>query len=522
MKYQSYIGLEVHIHLLTHTKAFCSCAARFGDKPNTNVCPVCMGYPGVLPTLNREALRLGAIVAKALNCSIPENTWFERKQYFYPDMPKNYQISQFASPLGVQGWIDIPQTEVHADGDRATDSSGPGFRTRRIRIKEAHLEEDAGKMIHAGNVSLADYNRAGVPLLEIVTEPDFETGAEAEAYLHLLRRIVRYLGVCDGNMEEGSMRCDANVSINLPGKGLGNKVEIKNLNSSRFVRLGLDYEIRRQAEVLDRGGTIRQETRLWNENRDQTEVMRTKESSHDYRFFPEPDLPAFRPDASFIESVEAHLIELPLDRERRMMTDYGLESGQAALVCEERAGADWFEDTVREAVRCGMERDRAAGRVANWMATDVRRVMNRDGIELADIRSLHVTSERMAAIVTMVDAGRVSTKVARQVFDAVMEEDREPAVIVAEHGWEMVVDPEKISAAVEKTFADDAASVADAVVAMDHSNISRIKALSAFLVGKAIAASGGKAEPSLVRAEVDRRLTSLASSARQGRAGGLE
>jgi len=498
MQYQTFIGLEVHIHLLTKTKAFCSCRAAFGDEPNTNVCPVCMGYPGVLPALNGEAMRMGAVVARALNCTLPQKTWFERKQYFYPDMTKNYQISQFASPLGIDGWVDIPTS---------TDSA---VSTKRIRIKECHLEEDAGKMIHAGNVSLIDYNRAGTSLLEIVTEPDFETGAEAEAYLHQLRRTVRYLGVCDGNMDEGSMRCDANVSINIPGAGLGRKVEIKNLNSSRFVRLGLEYEIKRQAEVLDKAGTVKQETRLWNENRDQTESMRSKESSHDYRFFPEPDLPVFQPDTEFLASVDAGLVELPFDRERRVMVEYELSAEQSGLACDERAGADWFEAAVAEAVRLGVDKATAAERVANWMATEVRRVMNRDGLTLAGIGTFRVTSERMAAIVAMVASGRVSNKVARQVFDAVLTEDLEPVAIVTARGWELVVDPVTIAEAVDKAFAAEASTVADTLVAMAQGNQARIKSLSAFLAGKAIAASGGKAEPGMVRAAVDARLASVA------------
>jgi aspartyl-tRNA(Asn)/glutamyl-tRNA(Gln) amidotransferase subunit B len=304
--YQSFIGLEVHIHLLTATKVFCGCRSAFGDEPNSNVCPVCMGYPGVLPTLNLEAMRMGCMVAKALNCRIPERTWFERKQYFYPDMTKNYQISQFASPLGQNGWLELEGRG--ADGKRIG---------KKVRIKECHLEEDAGKMIHTGTVSLLDYNRAGVSLLEIVTEPDMETGEEAECFIQQLRRMVRYLGVCDGNMEEGSLRADANVSINLPGRGLGKKVEIKNLNSSRFVRLGLNYEIRRQAEVLDEGKAVTQETRLWNENRDETVPMRQKENAQDYRYFPEPDLPVFCPDGAFLGSVEDALVELPAARLKR-------------------------------------------------------------------------------------------------------------------------------------------------------------------------------------------------------------
>jgi aspartyl-tRNA(Asn)/glutamyl-tRNA(Gln) amidotransferase subunit B len=314
-------------------------------------------------------------------------------------------------------------------------------------------------------------------------------------------------------MEEGSMRCDANVSINTPGAGLGRKVEIKNLNSSRFVRLGLDYEIKRQAEVLDKGGTIRQETRLWNENRDQTEIMRSKESSHDYRFFPEPDLPVFEPDAAFTASVDAGLVELPFDRERRLASEYSLSAEQSALACDEREGADWFEAAVAEAVRLGVDKIAAAERVANWMSTEVRRVMNRDGLELSGIGSFRVSSARMASIVAMVAAGRVSNKVARQVFEAVLEEDAEPAAIVAARGWELVVDPGKIAAAVDAAFTAEASTVADTVAAMSQGNEGRIRSLSAFLAGKAIAASGGKAEPGLVRAEVDGRLKTLAAAA---------
>jgi aspartyl-tRNA(Asn)/glutamyl-tRNA(Gln) amidotransferase subunit B len=328
--YQTFIGLEVHIHLLTKSKVFCACKSAFGDAPNTNVCPICMGLPGVLPTLNIEAMRMGCLTARALNCTIPETTWFERKQYFYPDMTKNYQISQFASPLGQNGWMEIESKGIK----------------KRVRIHECHLEEDAGKMIHTGNVSLLDYNRAGVALLEIVTEPDMASGEEAELFIQQLRRTVRYLGVCDGNMEEGSLRADANISINLPGKGLGRKVEIKNLNSSRFVRLGLNYEAKRQAEVLDAGKQVIQETRLWNENRDQTEIMRTKENAHDYRYFPEPDLPPFKPDAEFLASVDAMLVELPLERQRRFMRDYALPEDAAAALCEEKALADYFEAAV--------------------------------------------------------------------------------------------------------------------------------------------------------------------------------
>ncbi len=503
MKYQSFIGLEVHIHLLTKTKAFCACKAAFGDEPNSNVCPVCMGYPGVLPALNGEAMRMAALVALALDCELSPSTWFERKQYFYPDMPKNYQISQFASPVGVEGHVDISVSR----------SSGEAGAVKRIRIKECHLEEDAGKMIHTGDVSLVDYNRAGTSLLEIVTEPDFETGAEAETYIQQLRRTVRWLGVCDGNMEEGSLRCDANVSVNLTGAGLGRKVEIKNLNSSRFVRLGLDYEIDRQIALIEKGGTVKQETRLWNENRDQTEPMRSKESTHDYRFFPEPDLPPFRPDAAFVASVKAGLVELPFNRERRIEAEYGLGTELALNICEERAFVDWFEAAVEEAVRLGVELDVAAERVGIWMTGDLRRVMNRDGLDASAIGSLAISSGQLASLVALVASGRISIKIARQVFDAVLIGEGEPEALVAARGWELVVDPVKIAAAVETAFVAEAAAFSDAVAAIVRGDAGKGKSLSAFLVGRSIAASGGKAEPGLIKAVVDARLATAVSAA---------
>lgn len=484
-KYQSFIGLEVHIHLLTKTKVFCGCRSVFGDEPNTNVCPVCMGYPGVLPALNIEAMRMGCMVAKSLNCRIPEQTWFERKQYFYPDMPKNYQISQFASPLGQEGFIDV---------------EGKGI-SKRVRIKECHLEEDAGKMIHTGTVSLLDYNRAGVSLLEIVTEPDMETGEEAERFIQQLRRLVRYLGVCDGNMEEGSLRADANVSINLPGKGLGRKVEIKNLNSSRFVRLGLNYEIQRQSAALDAGKTITQETRLWNQNRDQTEQMRTKENAHDYRYFPEPDLPVFAPDAVFLSAVDAGLVELPLPRQRRLERDYGLSSEQADLLCEEKAQADYFEAAVQEA-QALPKRD-AAARIANWVLTDIKHILFRDGLGLAEIGAFRGTPRRLAALVTPVAQGRVSMKNAKQALDLVIAEDREPEDIVTERGWEQLTDPALIAEAVRGVLAAEAATVADLKAADAAGNRKRRQTLAAYLVGKTLAATAGRADPKIASAQIE-------------------
>jgi aspartyl-tRNA(Asn)/glutamyl-tRNA(Gln) amidotransferase subunit B len=514
--YQSFIGLEVHIHLLTKTKVFCGCRSAFGDEPNSNVCPVCMGYPGVLPSLNIEAMRMGCMVARALNCGIPEKTWFERKQYFYPDMTKNYQISQFASPLGQNGYVEI-EGKI---GDTQI--------KKRVRIKECHLEEDAGKMIHTGTVSLLDYNRAGVSLLEIVTEPDMETGEEAELFIHQLRRTVRYLGVCDGNMEEGSLRADANVSINFPGKGLGKKVEIKNLNSSRFVKLGLNYEIARQSVLLDEGKTVTQETRLWNENRDETLPMRKKENAHDYRYFPEPDLPVFVPDAAFLKSVDDALVELPLARAKRIAADYGLSEEQAGLICEEKAQADYFEAAVSAGLAeaealsgkqgdvkalpannsAALSKQELAARIANWLLQDIKHILSRENIELRDIASLSgsrggfaLTPKRLASLAVLSAAGKISGKNAKQTLEEVIKTDKDVETIIAEKGWELIADPAQIAQAVKAVFAAEEKTVAElrSLKASGAANNAekRCRTLNAFLVGKVLAATGGRADPAI-------------------------
>jgi aspartyl-tRNA(Asn)/glutamyl-tRNA(Gln) amidotransferase subunit B len=480
--YRSFIGLEVHIHLLTKTKVFCGCAQNFGDPPNTNVCPVCLGYPGVLPALNVEAVRMGCTVARALNCTIPPKTWFDRKQYFYPDMTKNYQISQFHQPLGQNGAVVI---------------EGRGIQ-KTVRIRECHLEEDAGKMIHTGTASLLDYNRAGYALLEIVTEPDMESGEEAELFIRQLRRTVRYLGVCDGNMEEGSLRADANVSINTPGAGLGRKVEIKNLNSSRFVKLGLNYEIKRQTGLLDAGNVVVQETRLWNENRDQTEPMRTKENAQDYRYFPEPDLPVFVPDEAFLRRVEEGVCELPLARVKRFIAEYGLSEETADTLCEEKAFADYYEDAVAKAVTEGLTKQEAAVKVANLLLGDVKHILAKVGIDPADIGNAKLTPGRLASLVVMTAKGAVSAKNAKQVLAAVFDEDKDPEVIVKERGWEQITDPVQIGAAVDSVLQTEAATLADLQSAKTAGNEKRVKTLTAYLAGKVIAVTGGRADPGVV------------------------
>ena len=462
--YKSFIGLEIHIRLNTKTKVFCSCKASYGDEPNTNICPVCMGYPGCLPSLNEEAMRMGYAVAKALHCTLAPTCIFERKNYFYPDLPKNYQISQFVQPLGTNGYLDIETNGVK----------------KRIKIHECHLEEDAGKMIHAGDMSLLDYNRTGIPLLEIVTDPDLEFGDEAESLLLELRRIVRYMGVCDGNMDEGSMKSDANVSINLPGKGLGRKVEIKNLNSSRFVRKGLSYEIERQSEVLDKGGVILQETRLWNENRDQTEVMRSKENSNDYRYFPEPDLPPFTPTPEFLQSLDTLLVELPLDRRARFVQQYGVSIAQSEFLCEEREVADYFENVAKQGI------DPLT--IATWMGSDVQKHLNRSGIH---IHQSPLTAPRFVSLLSALAKERINGKIAKQVLDLVFDENKDPEVIIRERGLEQLNDPKAISEAVDKVLAAN-----DKAVGEIKSGDSKPMG---FLVGQIMKATGGRADPKMIQ-----------------------
>ncbi|MFN2310477.1 MAG: Asp-tRNA(Asn)/Glu-tRNA(Gln) amidotransferase subunit GatB [Spirochaetia bacterium] len=462
--YQSFIGLEIHIQLATQTKIFCGCKAAFGDEPNSNICPVCMGYPGVLPVLNQEAMRMAYVVARTLNCTLSSRSVFERKNYFYPDLPKNYQISQYEHPLGRDGYIDI---EFHK-------------KKRRVRIHEVHLEEDAGKMIHAGDMSLLDYNRAGTPLLEIVTEPDLEVGEEAEVLLQQFRRMVRYLGVCDGNMEEGSMRCDANVSVNLSGGGLGDKVEIKNLNSSRFVRKALNFEISRQEDILERGGTVVQETRLWNENRDVSEAMRTKESAHDYRYFPEPDLPPFITDEAFLLDIEKGLVELPVDRRTRFIEEYGLSELQAEFLIDERSTADFFEETIK----LGADPQSAA----SWLASDVKKLLNRRS---ESIDTSVLTPERFAELLRLLDEGRIHGKIAKQVLEEVFASDASPAAIIKTKGWEQITDPAELSEYINKVL-DSHPNAVEQVRSGDAKPVG-------FLVGQVMKATSGRAEPQLLQ-----------------------
>lgn len=470
--FDTFIGLEIHIQLLTATKAFCDCPVSFGDEANTNICPVCMGYPGVLPALNEEAMFMAYKVASALNCKISPVALFDRKNYFYPDMPKDYQISQFHSPVGTDGYIDFPfQGKVH-----------------RVRIHDVHLEEDAGKMIHAGDISLVDYNRAGTPLLEIVTEPDLSGGEQTEAFIHYFRRFVRYLEVCDGNMEEGSLRCDANISINHPGKGLGTKVEVKNLNSSRFVRMALSHEEERQAKLLEEGSAIQQETRLWNENRDMTIVMRRKEESHDYRYFPEPDLPPFRPDTEYLERVKRSITELPLDRQERFARDYKLTAEQAAFLSEEMERADFFE----AAVKAGAD----PAESYRWISGDVLRHLNREHISLS---ASHLSPQRLARLLRMIDKGEIHGKIGKKLLRYIFEEDKDPEEIMKEKGMQQITSEDELRVLVRGVIAEDPAAAVQAAEG-------QTKVLGYFM-GLIMKQSNGRAEPQLARRILEEEIT---------------
>src|SRR6184192_1551177 len=392
-KYEPVIGLEVHVQLLTRTKIFCGCSTRFGDPPNTNVCPVCLGLPGTLPVLNKRAVEMAMRASLALNCTVHEHSRFARKNYFYPDLPKGYQISQYESPLATGGWLEV------------------GGAIRRIGITRLHLEEDAAKNLHEGfaqstQKTYIDYNRCGTPLSEIVSEPDMRTPEEAYAYLTTLRQILLYTGVSDCNMEEGSLRCDANVSVRQRGsKEFGTKVEVKNLNSFRFLQKALEYEIERHVGVLESGGSILQETRHWNQAESRTVSMRSKEKAHDYRYFPEPDLLPVHISSAWREEVLRSLPELPEAKRARFVSSYGITPYDAEVLTATKALADYFDSVVKAG---------APGKAAaNWMQTELLRRLNDSG---KDIDASPVTAKSLSELVSLVESGKITAAVGKKVF----------------------------------------------------------------------------------------------------------
>jgi aspartyl-tRNA(Asn)/glutamyl-tRNA(Gln) amidotransferase subunit B len=423
--WEAVIGLEVHARLLTRTKIFCSCSTAFGAPPNTQVCPVCLGYPGALPVLNGNAVELATRMALATECEVHETSVFARKNYFYPDLPKGYQITQYDRPLATHGKV------------------------RGVRIARIHMEEDAGKLLHGETESYVDLNRAGAPLIEIVTEPDIHSSEEALAYLTRLRQILMYTGACDGNMEEGSLRCDANVSVHRRGEPLGTRTEVKNLNSFRFLGRAVEFEIARQIEVLARGGTVEQETRLFDPAAGETRVMRAKGDAHDYRYFPDPDVPPLVLDRAWIEAIRASLPALPDARIARYHDEFSISEGDAEVIVASREVAEYFE-----AVAIGSGNPRAAG---NWVRNDVLRVLNEKKIDIGEFK---VPPKALAAMIGMIDRGELGGKAAKEVFEEMAETGASPDDVMRAKGLAQIVDPEIIREAALRVLARNEAQVA--------------------------------------------------------------
>ena len=480
MNYEPNIGLEVHAQMLTESKIFCGCSTRFGDEPNQNTCPVCMGFPGVLPVLNKKVVEFAIRAGIATHCEIARTSRWARKNYFYPDLPKGYQISQYELPLCTNGYLDI---EVNGG-------------KKRVRLTRIHMEEDAGKNIHdqRSNHSLVDLNRAGVPLVEIVSEPDVTCAEDAGRYLRSLRAILQYLEVCDGNMEEGSFRCDANVSIRPKGsKELGTKAEVKNMNSFKAVEKALEYEIRRQEQVLSEGGRVVQETRLWDADREVTRSMRSKEHAHDYRYFPDPDLLPLVIDESWIKKISENMPELPEARKNRFMADYGLPNYDAELLTSRKDVADYYEAAVK------VHSNPKA--ISNWIVGDLFRVIKERKLdERLRITSWPVRAEHMGEMVRMIDQGKISGKIAKTLFEEMLDKQVSPEKLVKEKGLEQVSDLGSIEKDVDQVLAAHSQQVAVYRAGKDK--------VFGFLVGQVMKSTKGKANPKIVNEILQKKLQS--------------
>ncbi|HEY6005638.1 MAG TPA: Asp-tRNA(Asn)/Glu-tRNA(Gln) amidotransferase subunit GatB [Anaeromyxobacter sp.] len=477
--FQEVIGLEVHAHLLTRSKIFCGCSTEFGGEPNAHTCPVCLGFPGVLPALNARVVEFAVRAGLALGCTIRRKSVFARKNYFYPDLPKGYQISQYELPVCEGGGVDVTI----------------GGAEKRIRLVRIHIEEDAGKNVHdvsADGSSGVDLNRAGVPLLEIVSEPDLRSADEAIEYLKELRAVLMYLGVNDGNLQEGSFRCDANVSVMRKGaQQYGTRCEIKNMNSFRFLRAAIEYEVRRQVEIVEGGGKVEQETRLFDPERGETRSMRSKEEAHDYRYFPEPDLPPLLVEDALVERVRKELPELPRARARRYQESLGLSAYDAGVLVAERPVAEFF-DAALAAYGKGPE---AAKKVANWMNGEVARLAHERG---EGPGAWKLTPAKLAAVLRLLDAGTLGGPGAKQVVEEVFARGGEPEEIVRAKGLAQVSDEAAVEAAVER------------IVAASPSEVERYRAgnkkLLGFFVGQVMKEMKGKGNPAVVNAIVKKKL----------------
>ena len=478
MDYEAVIGLEVHAEMLTRSKIFCGCSAAFGALPNEHTCPLCLGLPGVLPVLNRRVVEFAITAGLATHCTIAPMSRWARKNYFYPDLPKGYQISQYELPICTGGHIDI-----EVDGE-----------PKAVRLTRIHMEEDTGKNLHDqhGDASLVDYNRSGVPLLEIVSEPDIRSPAEAGIYLRKLRAILQYLEVCDGNMEEGSFRCDANVSVRPRGSDiLGTKAEVKNMNSFRAVERALEYEIGRQIALLERGDRVVQETRLWDADREITRAMRSKESAHDYRYFPEPDLLPLEVSPEWVAALRAMLPELPDARRERFVRAYGLPTYDAEVLTARKDVADYFE--------AAMHAHPNPKAISNWVMGDLMRVLRERRLDAAlVIRDWPVAPEHLAGLVRLIDDGTISGKIAKTVFDRMLASGAAPERIVAEQGLSQVTDTDAIDAAIAAVLAADPDKVAEYRGGRDK--------LFGYFVGQVMKAMQGKANPQKVNELLKARL----------------
>jgi aspartyl-tRNA(Asn)/glutamyl-tRNA(Gln) amidotransferase subunit B len=477
--YETVIGLEVHAQLSTRSKMFCGCPTTFGAAPNTQTCPVCLGMPGTLPVINRRAIELAVRTALAFECRVNASCRFARKHYYYPDMPKNFQISQYEEPLAEDGRLDIDL---------------PGGETRRIGIQRLHLEEDVGKLVHEGTLetaraSLVDYNRSGVPLMETVSRPDLRSPEEAAAYLRAFRAVLVCLGVCDGNMEEGSLRCDANISLRPRGATeLGTKVEIKNLNSFRNVQRALEFEVQRQARALDAGERIVQETRLWDADGGYTRSMRSKEFAHDYRYFPEPDLVPLVLEAGVVARSRAELPELPRTRRERFVADYRLPAYDAAILTQSQALADYYEAAARESGN--------AKAVSNWIMSELLRELPSD--DERALAACPLTPSHLAQLVRLIDDGTISGKIAKDVFDRMLRSGEAPGAIVAREGLTQVADVGALETVVDQVLAGNPRPLEDWKKGKT--------AAAQALVGLVMKATGGKANPAIVKRILEAKL----------------
>lgn len=476
-KYEAVIGLEVHAQLLTKTKAFCGCSTKFGNLPNTNVCPVCLGHPGVLPVLNKKVVEFTVLMGLATNCRINEHSIFARKNYFYPDLPKGYQISQYEEPICENGRVNI---------ESLNDSA------KQIRIKRIHMEEDAGKSIHdRGSETCIDLNRCGVPLIEIVSEPDLSSGEEASAYLSKIHQLVKYLEICDGNMEEGSFRCDANISIRTKGSEvLGTKTEVKNMNSFRNVEKAINCEIERQIELVEDGEKVIQQTLLWNADSNEVVPMRSKEEAHDYRYFPEPDLFPVVVNSEWRNKLSIMLPELPEQKKERFITDFKLPKYDSEILTQSKPLADYFE-----AITAVTEDYKAA---SNWVMSDVLKIINDRKIKITDFP---VSSVNLGALINLINEGTISGKIAKEIFPIMLEEQKEPMTIIREKNLFQITDESALDKIVEE------------IISLNSSELKQYfegkEKVFGFFVGQVMKKTQGKANPKAVSEILKKKLNHL-------------